>query len=160
FVNIATRREVHDGIRAPANGPNHFFNFFLNRGRDSGISNVSINLYQKIPSDDYWLELGMVDISRNNGPAPGYFVTYELRRDRLGNCGAPGSTGMLCRILSVDPLVLSNRNELHFRGNDPLPRIVYLCDVVSRLGAPRLAEMAEPQTVEPRVGESQPAITR
>ena len=83
FVNIFAGGQIHYRISAPADGPGHFFDFFLNARTQRGITDIRIDFNQKIAPDDHRLGFRMVDVGGNDGAAPGHFVAHEFRRDML-----------------------------------------------------------------------------
>ena len=87
-VDVFAGAEVHHGVGAPFGGPTHFLNFFLDRGGDGAVADVGVDFDQEIAADDHRLELGMVDVGRDDGTAAGDFGTDEFGGDFGGNRGA------------------------------------------------------------------------
>ncbi len=108
-------REIHHRVRAPQNGPAQLLDLLVDRRADGRISDVRVDLHQEIAADDHRLELGMVDVGRNDRAPARHFRAHEL---------------------GVEPF--AGRNELHLGRDDALARVVQLRDVV--LAAKRCAE--------------------
>ena len=134
---MAPRRQIHDRIGAPADGPNHLFDFFLDRRDDCRVADVGVDLHQEIPADDHRLELRVIDVAGNDRPSRRHFLPHEFRRDLFRDAGTKSVTWMLTENRSVAshalleqlaPLILANRGVLHLRGHDPLTGVVHLGD--------------------------------
>ena len=110
-VNVRPGGEIHHRVRAPQRGPLHLFHLLLNGGAECGITDVGIDLCAELPADDHRLGLWMIDIQRDHGAAGGNLRPHKFRLN-----------------------LLADRDKLHFRGNDTLPRIGQLCN---RLSVPR-----------------------
>ena len=80
-VDVLAGGQVHDGVRAPLGGPAHFLNFLLDARRDGGVADVGVDFHEEIAPDDHRLELGMIDVGRDDGAARRHFAADELRRD-------------------------------------------------------------------------------
>src|SRR5579859_2297550 len=48
FVDVLSGRKIHDRVRSPISGPDHFVDFFRGRRRDGGIADVGIDFYFEI----------------------------------------------------------------------------------------------------------------
>ena len=83
FMDILPCGQVHYGVRSPANGPHQFVHLLFNTRRHGRISDIGIDLHQKIATNRHRLDLRMVDVGGNNGAPPGYFVTDKLWRHLL-----------------------------------------------------------------------------
>src|SRR5207302_1714495 len=83
---------------------------------------VGVDLHQKISTDDHRLELGLVDVRRNDGAASRHLVAHELGGDlpwyRRSPRGARMLKGEVCR----GTLRLSDGHELHLRRHDAATR--------------------------------------
>ncbi len=163
FMNVLTGRQIHDGVTAPADRPGHFFDFFLNAGRQRRIADVGIDFHQEVATDDHRLNFRMVDVYRDDRAAAGHFITYEFGCDDFRN----RCTEMLTRMLfgqqlgkTFAPLVLADRDVFHLRRNNTFARIVHLRHVHAGLGNARFAGEIETQTGECRIGKTLPAVTR
>jgi hypothetical protein len=77
-VEVTPGVEVHDGIGAPADGPDHFIEFATGR-RDRRVADVGVDLYAERPPDDHRLALGMAVVGRDDRTAGGYLVAHQLR---------------------------------------------------------------------------------
>src|SRR5262245_39714420 len=60
----------------------------------------------------------------------------------------------------LQSLVLANRDELHFRSDDSLPRVVHLSHIAARLGAEWLAKVGKAQRIQLPVSQPQTAVVR
>src|SRR5690606_26337272 len=86
-VDVAAGGEVHHRVGAPADRPHHLLDLLLDGGRDRRVADVGVDFHQEVPADDHRLELGVIDVRRNDGAAAGDLVAYELRGDVLRNGG-------------------------------------------------------------------------
>lgn len=89
-VDVATRRQVHDVVGAPAGGPDQLVHLVVDAGQDRRVADVSIDLHQEVPADDHRLDLGVIDIVRDDGAAAGDLLADELGRHEVGDGGAEG----------------------------------------------------------------------
>ena len=87
-VDVAAGREVHHGVGAPADRPDHLLDFFLDRGGDGAVADIGVDLDEEIAADDHRLEFGVVDVGRDDGAAARDFVAHEFRRDEGGHRAA------------------------------------------------------------------------
>ena len=87
-MDVLARGQVHQGVAPPLGRPAHLLHLLLDGGSDGRVTDVGIDLDQKIPPDDHRLELRVVDVGRYNGPPPGNLVTDKLGRN-LGRDGRP-----------------------------------------------------------------------
>ena len=94
-VDVFAGAEVHDGVGAPLGGPTHFLDFFFNGGGDGAVADVGVDFDEEIAADDHRLELGMVDVGRDDGAAAGDFGADELGGDFGWDRGAEGFAGVL-----------------------------------------------------------------
>src|SRR5438093_13519674 len=81
--------------RRPGDAPSHLFDFIFNRAGDSAVTDVGIDLDQKIPADDHRLGFRMIDVRRNNRAPSRNLVADELWSDVFLNGGAEGFARML-----------------------------------------------------------------
>ncbi len=168
-MDILACGEVHDGVGAPSNGPDHFLDFFFDGGGDGRVADVGVDLHQEVAADNHRFALRMVDVGRDNRAAPGDFVANKFRRDDGGDAGSPRLTGVLCDSAAVPiprgqfarhftRLIFSDRNELHFRCDDAASRIMDLGHVHAGFGFKRLANMLKPEFVQLGISCTKAAI--
>jgi len=162
-VDVFAGGEIHDGVAAPLGGPAHFFDFFLDGGGDGAVANVGIDFHQEISPDDHGLQLGVIDIGRNDGAACGDLTADEFRgdlvrdalREALEDAGGVfvldlGGAGVLLVQVAADDVlavvgdlgpahVFADGDVLHLRGDDALFGIPELGDGVAFAGLQRLA---------------------
>ena len=91
----------------------------------------------------------MIDIRWNDRPAAGHFIADELGRDVFGNACAERLAFMLevqIRTIALRRLVFlfpaeifTNRDEVQFRRDYSLPRVMQLRDSFAAGGVSRLA---------------------
>ncbi len=148
FVNVLAGGQVHHRIRAPADAPGQLGHFFLDGGTQCRVADVAVDLHQEVAADDHRLQLGVVDVGRDDGATAGDFVTDEFGGDFLGNAGAEALTRVLLiqqagGAVFLQLHVLADGDELHLGRDDALTRIVHLADVPALLGAARVAHMGE-----------------
>ena len=132
-MNIAACREIHHRIGAPGDAPSHLFDFIFNRAGDSAVTDVGIDLDQKIPADDHRLGFRMIDVRRNNRAPSRNLVADELWSDVFRNGGAEGFARMLEAdvgaviaggwIVLFASKILANGDELHLRRDDASSRV-------------------------------------
>ena len=84
-VDVAAGGEVHDGVGAVADGPDHFVDFLGHGGGDGGVADIGVDLHEEVAADDHRLELGVIDVGRDDGAAAGDFLADEFRRDEIGD---------------------------------------------------------------------------
>ena len=87
-VDVAARGEVHHRVGAPADRPHHLLHFLFHRRRDGGVADIGVDLGEEVPADDHRLQLGVIDVRRNDGAAARHFRTHEFRRDEQRHSGA------------------------------------------------------------------------
>ena len=159
LVDILAGGQVHDGIRAPADTPGHLLDFFLDRGAQRRVADITVDLHQEVAADDHRLQLRVVDIGWQNRPTPGNFLTYELRGDFAGNTGTEAVAGMLLSQQTSGPSflqlhVLADGDELHLRSDDAPARIVHLRHVLPCSGAAWSAHMGKAHMIQRRIGQT------
>ena len=146
-VDVFAGRQIHHRVRAPADGPDQLFYLFLNAGCDSGVANVGVDLDQEVAANGHGLQLGVVDVGRDDRAAACHFAAHKLRRHDLGDAGAkavacqPRLTLGISQVLlhPFQLLVLTDGHVFHLGGDDAFARIVHLGDVGTRPSAARLA---------------------
>ncbi len=84
-MDVFSRREVHHGVGPPLRGPAHFFDLLFDAGGNGTVADVRIDFNQKIPPDNHGLELGMIDVCRNDRPSSCHFLAHKFRSDLSGN---------------------------------------------------------------------------
>ncbi len=82
-VDVAAGGQVHDRVGAPAGRPGHLFDLLLDGGRHRRVADVGVDLHQEPLADDHRLDLRVVDVGRQHGPARGDLVADHLGRDVL-----------------------------------------------------------------------------
>src|SRR6185437_4502167 len=132
-VNVTSGGKIHDGIRAPADRPYHFVDFLGGGGSDGRIADVGIDLHQEVAADDHRLGLRVIDVGRDDGAAGRDLGTHELRRDIVGNGGAPGVAVLLQLFLAARAAhILADGDVLHLRRDDAGARVRELRDGSAR----------------------------
>ena len=141
-VDVAAGGEVHDRVGAPADRPHHLVHLLLDGRGDGRVADVGVDLDQEVAADDHRLQLGMVDVARDDGAAARDLVAHELGRDVLGHRGAEalavldGSLGARQRLLAAE--VLAVRDVDHLLGDDAGARELELGDGLVRRMPPPL----------------------
>ena len=88
LVDVLARREVHDRVRAPADGPRQLLDLLGDARRDRRVAHVGVDLDQEVAADGHRLQLRVVDVGRDDGAPAGDLVAHELGRDDLRDGGA------------------------------------------------------------------------
>ena len=88
-MDIFSGRKIHDRVSAPLGRPPHLFDFLINRRGHRRVTDVRVDLHQKIAANNHWLTFGMVDVKRNNRPPSGHLGTYKFRCNVSWNHCAP-----------------------------------------------------------------------
>ena len=151
-VDVLAGGEVHDGVGTPLGGPAHFFDLFLDAGGDGAVPDVGVDLHEEVPANDHRLELGVIDVRRDDGAACGDFATDELGGDFGGDAlgealeDAGGVVGLnlggadvlLVEVVADDVVgevgnlsalhVFADGDEFHLGGDDALLGIPKLGD--------------------------------
>ncbi len=141
---MLARRQIHDGIAAPADGPHQFFDFLGDRAGHSGVADVGIDLDQEIPANDHRLSFRMVDVGRNDGTAGRYLGAHELRCHRVGQRRAKSLPAMASQEAgpvigfpkTVQSLIFPNGDIFHLGRNNAAPGVVHLGDIGTAARAP------------------------
>jgi len=153
FVDVLAGGEIHQGVATPAGGPDHFFHFFLDRGRYRRVTDICIDFHAEVAPDDHRFQLRVVDVGRDNGPSGGHFTAHKLGGDEVGDVGAEGFPFVLAQQFAVAGVfahflqfqVFADGDEFHFRGDDPLAGVVHLADVLAGDGLARGVDVFEAQ---------------
>ncbi len=148
LVDVLAGGQVHHGVRTPADAPGQLGHFFLDGGAQRRVTDVAVDLHQEVAADDHRLQLGVVDVRRDDGAAARDFRADEFGGDFLGNGRAEALPGMLldqqAGLTRLGELhVLADGDVLHLRRDDALLCIVHLADVVPGLGPARVTHMGE-----------------
>ena len=129
LVDVLARGKIHERVASPLDGPAHLLDLFLDGRRHSRVADVGIDLHQEVAADDHRLELGVIDVGRNDGATAGDFGTNELGSDDLRDGGAKGLTFVLegqvmatgrFRLIGREAHVLADSDILHLRRDDTL----------------------------------------
>src|SRR5690606_7584221 len=86
-VDVAARREVHDGVGAPADRPDHLVDFAGDVGGDGGVADVGVDLDEEVAADRHRLGSGVVDVRGDDGGAAGDFAADVVGGDVVGDFG-------------------------------------------------------------------------
>jgi len=131
-VDVAAGREVHHGVGAPADRPHHLLDFLLDRRRHGGIADIGVDLGEKVAADDHRLQLGVVDVGRNDGAPARHFAAHEFRRHeqrhRCAEAFAVGAGRLGALKLRFAAQVLALGDIDHFLGDDARARPLVLSE--------------------------------
>jgi hypothetical protein len=114
-VDVLAGRQVHHRVGTPKGGPTKFVDFFFDRRRDYGVTDVCVDLHLEIAADDHRLELGVIDVGGDDGAAACNFGSHEVRIHAL-----------------------AQRDKLHLACHFPAPRVVHLGNSLPCLCSARL----------------------
>ncbi len=115
-MNVGAGRKVHDGVGAPAAGPQHLFHLFPD-GRSNGrVADVGVNFHLEITTDNHRLGFRVVDVGRDNRPPNSNFLANKFRFNSF-----------------------PDGDKLHLRGDHPLLGVVHLGHWAPALAAQRVA---------------------
>ena len=143
LVDVLAGGKVHHRVGAPAYGPGHLLDFFLDGTCNGRVADVAVDFHQEVRADDHGLAFRVVDVARQNRAACGNLVADEFRRDGLAVAfELPGGDKF------VDALVLADGDVFHFLGDDSLAGVVQLGQVMTGLCAERMVRRVEAQVVE------------
>jgi hypothetical protein len=94
------------------------------------VADVRVDLHEEVAPDDHRLELGMVDVGREDGSTPGDLIADKLRGDGFRNRSAPALAWMLAAEfpLMLEPMALPDRHELHLGRDLAASGVVHLSD--------------------------------
>ena len=121
-VDVASGREVHHRIGAPADRPDHLLDFLGDARAHGGIADVGVDLDEEVAADRHRLELDVIDVGGNDGAPPRHLAHDEFGRhefrDRRPEALAVGDAlaGVLDRRLARQ--VLAMRHIDHFFSDD------------------------------------------
>ena len=125
LVDVLAGRQVHHRVGAPADRPLQLVDLLADRRRHRRVADVGVDLHQEVAADDHRLELGVVEVGRDDGAAARDLVAHELRRH-----------------------VLADGDEAHLLGDLAAPRVVHLREVAvaarDRALDPGLAQLGQP----------------
>ena len=131
-VDVAAGREVHHRVGAPADRPHHLLHFLLDRRGDGRVADIGIYFRQEVAADDHRLELGVIDVRRNDGAAARDFAAHEFRRDEERHRSAEAFAVVVRRLRAFEHLLAAEIFALgdvdHFLGDDAGPRPFELGD--------------------------------
>ena len=125
LVDVFTRGKIHYRVGAPARGPGHLFDLFVDRRRDRGVADVGVDLHEKAAADDHRFALGMIHVVGKDRASARDLVAHEFAAHAL-----------------------AQRNELHLRRDLAAPCVVHLRYVGAGLRATRTAHVRKAQIVE------------
>ena len=155
-MNVLASGEVHYGVTTPADRPGHLLHLLFDGGAECGVADIGVDLGQEVTADDHRLQLGVVDIGRDDRPPACHLVTNKFGGDALRDRGTEvlalvllQQSGILYRLQF---LVLADGDKLHLRSNDPLARIVHLADIVATPGTTRLSLLMEAEVGQRWIG--------
>ena len=123
LVDVLARGQVHHRVGAPERRPAELLDLFLDGRGDRRVPDVGVDLHREVPADDHRLELGMIDVRRDDRPPARDLAPHELG-------GHP----------------LAQRDELHLLGDLPAARELHLRDhrAAAARRDPRRAQLREP----------------
>ena len=152
LVNIAAGGEVHDRIRSPARRPHQLLDLFFNRRSDRRVADIGVNLHEEVAANNHRFGFRMINIGRDNRAPGGDFSPHKLRGDILRQPRAkPNARMLLAQHFATNTLaahILTNGDELHFRGDNPLTGVVQLRHAFPDDGAPGREQAGKAQFVE------------
>ena len=134
-VNVAAGRQVHDGVRAPADGPDHLVDF----GRDirchGAVADISIDLDQEIAANRHRFGFRVVDVVGDDRAAAGDFFADKFGRHIIGDFRAKAFAVADIFGKTRTAQILTLGNIFHFRRDDAAAGIMHLADVHAGLCA-------------------------
>ena len=146
-VDVAAGGEVHHGVGAPADRPHHLFHFLFHRRGDGGVADIGVDLGEKVAADRHRLELGVIDVGRDDGAAARDLVAHEFRRDEERHRGAKAFAVVMAFLGDVEhnlaPEIFALGDVDHFLGDDALARPFELRDRLAGEAAQRLRRIGE-----------------
>ena len=119
LMDMIAGREIHQRVAAPFTTPYRLLDLLVDTGGKSGVTDIGIDLYQELLTDNHRLGFRVIDIRRDDRATGGDFLADELRRD------------IRLQSQSLDLLVLTNRHVLHFRSDNTLLRVIHLGDILT-----------------------------
>ncbi len=120
-------RQVHHRVGAPQRRPAQLLDFVLDRRADRRVADVGVDLHLEVAADDHRLELGVIDVGRDDGPAAGDLVADEVGAEAL----ADGDELHLGRDLAL-ARVVQLRDRTGAAQRPPRPRRERVAHVVAR----------------------------
>ncbi len=106
----------------------------------------------------------MVDVRRDDGATARHFVTHKLGANLVGNVRTKRLAGMAATqelvLVLLQPHVLPDGYEFHFRRDHPFARVMHLRHVHTRLGTPRLTQVGKPHADKLRIREPLAPVCR
>ena len=81
FVDAAAGGEVHHRVGAVVHRGVQLLQLFVNVAGDGRVADVGVDLAARLDADGHRLQLGMVDVGRNDHASGGNFVADELGRN-------------------------------------------------------------------------------
>ncbi len=138
-VDVVAGGEVHHGVGAPADRPDHFFDFFGDRGGDGRIADVGVDFHQEVAADGHGFEFGVVDVGGDDGAAAGDFGADEFGGDVIGDFGAEAFAVLdfgadFCQRLAAAE-VFADGDIFHFGRDDAAAGVGDLRDSLTGFGA-------------------------
>ena len=129
FVNALAGGQVHNGVRAPADGPGHFFDFLADAGGHGGVADVGVYFDEEVSPDDHRLGFGVIDVCGQNGASAGDFIADEFGGDFAGEVCAEILAGVLDGGGGALALqIFADGGEFHFGGDDSALGVGHLGD--------------------------------
>ena len=122
-MDVASRREVHHRVGAPADRPHHFLNLFGDAGADRRIADIGVDLDEEVAADRHRLELDVIDVGGDDRAAARDLAHHEFRRHEFRDFRAKtlavgdGRGRVLDRRLARE--ILAMRDIDHLFGDDP-----------------------------------------
>ena len=120
-MDIVASGEVHESVATPFAAPYSLIYFFVDAGRSGRVTDVGIDFYEEVSSDNHRFALRVIDISREDSSSACYLASDELRCDM----------SLDAELLAVH--VLTNSNILHLRCDDASLSVCHLSDSLSCL---------------------------
>jgi len=139
-MDVAPGRQVHHGVRAPADRPDHLVHFARHVRSDGGIADVGVDLDQEVAPDGHRFAFRVVDVAGDDRAAARHFLTHPFAGDIVRDAGAPvlPVADQIAHHFAAQ--VLSRGDIFHFGRDDAAPGIMHLADVHVGLGAQRAGD--------------------
>ena len=128
-VNVAARAQVHDGIRAPADRPDHLVNLSRHIRSNRAVADIGVDLDQEVTANRHRFGFRMVDIVGDDRAATGDFVADKFGRDIIGDRRANAFAIAFIFGQPRAAQIFALRDIFHFRGDDAFTGVVHLADV-------------------------------
>src|SRR3546814_142286 len=128
-VDVAAGGEVHDGVGAPADRPDHLVDLGRDVGGYGGIADVGVDLDEAVAADRHRLGFRVADVAGDDGADAGDFVAHEFGGDVIGDFGAEvlAVTDVLAELFAAE--ILADGDIFHLGGDDAFAGVVHLGDV-------------------------------